>query len=364
MGSILLFFLFLLFLFFVSKYYSILLQRFGSYFSVNEKKWKLPIDFFSYFLSFCTLNVFSSLGIFLIHFLVLSFFFEFIFLLLPKRFKSISKIDFLKQCSVIPFFLTLILFIYGFFNIRNIVLTSYEISTTKNLSSSFRILFVSDAHYGTVLEKNDLDQICNELANYSFDVVILGGDIVDENTSFKEMKEIFSTFGNIESKYGTYFIYGNHDRQKYTNQKSFSEEELEQALLEFHITSLIDEEVLLGDNVLLLGREDASEKRKNINSLVGSLDSSKFVILVDHQPVSFQENAQYGVDLMLSGHTHAGQIFPAGYLIKWFRLSDLWYGHDKIKQMDTIVSSGLTGWGYPIRTQEHSEYVIIDIVMK
>jgi len=98
---------------------------------------------------------------------------------------------------VIPFFLTLILFIYGFFNIRNIVLTSYEISTTKNLSSSFRILFVSDAHYGTVLEKNDLDQICNELANYSFDVVILGGDIVDENTSFKEMKEIFSTFGNL-----------------------------------------------------------------------------------------------------------------------------------------------------------------------
>jgi len=114
-------------------------------------------------------------------------------------------------------------------------------------------------------------------------------------------------------------------------------------------------------DILLVGREDLSASRISSKELLKNQNTEKYIIMVDHQPVEYENNAQSGVDLMLSGHTHAGQIFPAGYLIKWFHMSDLWYGHTKIGNMDAIVSSGLAGWGYPIRTQKNSEYVIIDI---
>ena len=70
-----------------------------------------------------------------------------------------------------------------------------------------------------------------------------------------------------------------------------------------------------------------------------------------------------GVDLQLSGHTHAGQIWPVGVFTELS--GGMNYGirtYDRLNgTFNIIVSSGIAGWGYPIRTGGHSEYVIIDI---
>ncbi len=73
-----------------------------------------------------------------------------------------------------------------------------------------------------------------------------------------------------------------------------------------------------------------------------------------------EENAAAGVDIMLSGHTHAGQLFPVGYLTDW--IGGMNYGLYQTENCQSIVSSGFAGWGYGIRTQGHCEYVIVDIV--
>lgn len=358
------FFLFLFFLSFillVGRYYSRVMTRvFSFFFPVDSKKWSYAITFLAYFLGFCTINVFSSLGIFLLHFLLFSFLFEGMFWILKKHVSFSHFLEILSRFSVLPLLLTCIFFLYGFFNIRHIVETSYEISTNKAISDSLKILFLSDSHYGTVLKKDDLEELKSRVGE-DLDLVLLGGDIVDENTTKDEMKEIFGELGDIKSKYGTYFVFGNHDRQKYSRNKDFSVEELTRVLGDFSITPLCDEVEFLRDDIVLIGREDVGEKRKTARALLQDIDSSKFVILLDHQPVSYLENEKLGVDLMLSGHTHAGQIFPAGYFIKWFHMADLWYGHETFGGMDAVVSSGLAGWGYPIRTQEHSEYVIVNV---
>ena len=72
-----------------------------------------------------------------------------------------------------------------------------------------------------------------------------------------------------------------------------------------------------------------------------------------------KEISNQKVDLQVSGHTHAGQIWPTGQLMQFMGISDLNYGEKTMKNSRLIVTSGIGGWGYPIRTGGHCEYVII-----
>ena len=64
---------------------------------------------------------------------------------------------------------------------------------------------------------------------------------------------------------------------------------------------------------------------------------------------------------MLSGHTHNGQIWPLGLIVQALDKGTILYGHEVRGGMDVIVSSGLVGWGYPMRTEGHSEYVTVHL---
>ena len=64
---------------------------------------------------------------------------------------------------------------------------------------------------------------------------------------------------------------------------------------------------------------------------------------------------------MLSGHTHAGQIWPVGLITSLFDKGTINYGQRQVGNLDVIVSSGMAGWGYPVRTGKHCEYVVVHI---
>ena len=81
----------------------------------------------------------------------------------------------------------------------------------------------------------------------------------------------------------------------------------------------------------------------------------------DHQPLGLAKNAAAGVDLTVSGHTHAGQIFPIGLLDRLVQFNEMNYGCREQNGMYAVVTSGICGWGYPIRTEAHSEYVWLEI---
>jgi len=85
--------------------------------------------------------------------------------------------------------------------------------------------------------------------------------------------------------------------------------------------------------------------------------------LLDHQPLDLKENANLGVDLQLSGHTHGGQLFPMG-VIQSFVSDTLVSGSREIKDFTAITSSGISGWRYPIKTGSRSEYVVINVKAK
>lgn len=270
--------------------------------------------------------------------------------------------------SIIPLAGVLVLAGYGAFNIRRPVHTAYTIATEKPLPpGGYTIALVTDLHYGNAITTEDLEADAARIAETHPDLVLLGGDIVDERTPEVSMREAFDILGRIPSREGTYYVYGNHDKALYTSHPPYTVPELVEAITGAGIVILEDQSVTLPSGLTLTGRQDLSDPqrtgipRASSAALMEGLDPAAFHIMLDHQPRYFEENAEAGYDLMLSGHTHGGQIWPMGLVLSVLDKGTLIYGHAIRAGMDVLVSSGLVGWGYPIRTEGHSEYVTIHL---
>ena len=287
------------------------------------------------------------------------------YLIKEKHLNFIPKIHKKGLLAVIIFTIIILGSVYG---MNHIELTEYNLTTDKIDNKSYSILFISDVHYGTVQNTQLVKDSILKMNNLKPDIVVLGGDIVDERTTKESMQEIFEELGKINSTYGTYYIFGNHDRQPYTSDyengnRTFTDSDLNQSIEKNRIKILNDDKIIINNDIVLVGRSDAewedSINRTDVNEILNESDLSKYIVVLDHQPVEYEENDQEGVDLQLSGHTHGGQVFPYGVI---YNLSGrLNYGEYEIGDMKQIVSSGLTGWGWPMRNEAKCEYVLINI---
>lgn len=268
----------------------------------------------------------------------------------------------LYGCGLFPVVLAVLLFTYGYLNMTHPIRTEYTVKTEKNIGD-YTIALITDTHYGTIQDTEILKEKVREINLQKPDMVILGGDIVEEGTTKEKMQEVFKLFGEMETTYGVYYVYGNHDSQPYTSTPAYTKEELAETISDNGIRILEDTCVEINRELILAGRADAAwgnaSGRASSEELLGNTDKEKYIIVADHQPIEAKENAAMGADLELSGHTHAGQIWPVGCITEL--MGQLNYGEYQQDGCRVIVSSGFTGWGYPIRTQEHCEYVMIHI---
>ena len=318
---------------------------------------------------FC-LNIWSMAAILTLYLFISSLISDLIriihmYLIGEKHLNFISKIH---KNGVIAFIIFAVIIIGSVYGMNHIELTEYNLTTDKIDNESYSILFVSDIHYGTVQSSQLVKDSILKMNNLKADIVVLGGDIVDERTSKKDMGEIFNELGKINSTYGTYYVFGNHDRQPYqtdyeNGKRTFTDSELNQSIEKNGIKILNDEKINIGEDIVLVGRSDCewedSANRTDVAEILSESDLSKYIVVADHQAVEDEENSQNGVDLQLSGHTHGGQVFPYGVL--YTLTGRLNYGEYEFGDMKQIVSSGLTGWGWPMRNEAKCEYVLVNI---
>ena len=319
-------------------------------------------------LAACCADIFSTVTLAALHIVAAGLAADLLHLLAVLVQKAVKRklaaADALWRCGLVPLAAVVLLFGYGYWNMRDIRAAVYTVETAKSLRpEGYRVALITDLHFGNALSLDGLKQRGAEISAAKPDLVVLGGDIVDEGTELAEMQAAISALGAIESEFGVYYVFGNHDRAPYTASPHFTEAELLAALADSGVTVLDDETVLLNGELWLAGRADAGHgaERKATAALLEGADADDFILLIDHQPVGFEENIAAGVDLQLSGHTHNGQIWPVAHIIELFRTADLVYGHRQTGEFHAVVSSGIVGWGYPIRTQGHSEYVVVEI---
>ena len=184
---------------------------------------------------------------------------------------------------------------------------------------------------------------------------------MDDDTEREDMVAACRALGELETTCGVYFVFGNHD-EGYFHYRDFTAQELRTALTENHVTILEDESVLINDSFYLIGRKDRSIRdRADAQDLTAELDRSKYMILLDHQPNDYANEEKAGVDLVLSGHTHGGHIFPAGLIGEATGTNDKTYGMARRGEATFVVTSGVSGWAIPFKTGTISEFVVINI---
>ena len=143
----------------------------------------------------------------------------------------------------------------------------------------------------------------------------------------------------------------------------FTDEELAAAIEESGITILRDEAIRLTESLTVVGREDRSRDRESIEALLEHVDADDYTVTLDHQPSDYEANGKAGTDLLLSGHTHAGQFFPFNLFQYLIPFNDGVWGEYTIgTNGSAIVTSGLAGWGFPIKTAGDAEYLVIDVL--
>jgi predicted MPP superfamily phosphohydrolase len=221
-----------------------------------------------------------------------------------------------------------------------------------------KIAAVSDIHIGSIIRKRSLRKLSNILTNLKPDVVLLLGDIVDGEIGPVLRGDLLEYFKCPVCTNGLYAITGNHEfiggahrTIPYIESKG--------------IRLLKDEVVTLKGGVQLIGRIDKDSRnffgkeRMPLQDLMQLVDTTKPVIVLDHQPYRLDDPAGMNIDLQMSGHTHNGQMWPLNHITKM--IWELSYGYKKKGKSQFIVSSGYGLWGPRVRSGSRSEVLLINL---
>ena len=254
------------------------------------------------------------------------------------------------------------LIIYGASNARLIETVSYNINTNKEINN-MRIVLISDTHIGSSIGRKHIKRVVDEINRAEPDMVCIAGDIFDGNIDqIKDLQGVIAELRKITAPLGVYACLGNHDVDRRSTEK------IVQTLNEANIIVLQDEVHELPENIYIIGRKEIypigiESVRKSTAELISELDTDSFIIMMDHRPGQFAQTERLGVDLLLSGHTHNGQIFPGTIVTSaiFKRTGAISYGHWQGQTMNAVVTSGAGFWGPPIRIGTQSEVVVIDI---
>lgn len=275
--------------------------------------------------------------------------------------KNYAAAKFTTACVVTAIVTVVVL--AGHYNASHPKVTKLSFNIDKDAGNlkTLRIAAASDIHLGTMIRNSRIDLLVDSINAMKPDIVLLPGDIVDEELAPVIKLNLGEAFTRIKSKYGVFAVTGNHEY--------IGGAEAAVKYLRAHNVNFLRDSVIKIDNAFYVaGREDYSlgvftgGKRKKIGEIIEGIDKNLPVIIMDHQPFHLEEAEHNGIDFQLSGHTHHGQLWPFGYLTE--KIYELSWGY-KIKGNTHIyVSSGFGGWGPPVRTGNHPEILCIDLSFK
>lgn len=255
--------------------------------------------------------------------------------------------------------------IYGFVNARQIDHVSYTVNIDgKKDISDLNIVMISDLHLGAIGSESKLENTVSEINSLDPDVVCIAGDFFDSDfEAIRDPDAAQKALQKIDSTFGVYACLGNHDAGK-------SHAQMTNFLNKCDIKLLNEDYVVIDDRLVLVGRLDASpignydgSSRKELSDFFTVNDAALPVVVMDHNPAHIDEYDNT-TDLILCGHTHKGQLFPANIITKLIYTVD--YGHYQ-KDADSphvIVSSGVGYWGVPMRVGTDCEIVSITVTNK
>ena len=266
-----------------------------------------------------------------------------------------------KTIAVLGLVFCFALTAYGYNNSQRFVRNEREWKAS-GLKREHTFAFVSDIHAGSAQPVENLRDLCRQINESEPEFVIFGGDVTDEFTTLEDMESTYRILAGIEAP--KYFIYGNHERQPGSDHlggRTYSDEQLAEAILGAGMTILRDEYVNISDDLVLLGREDLSMEgvRKDWMDLFDHDRGGRALVVADHAPYDNDQLLVEKSDLQISGHTHAGQLWPLQIVYRILGYQA--YGEFIYPGTRLYVSAGASVWKTPLRTEERCEWDLITL---
>jgi predicted MPP superfamily phosphohydrolase len=256
--------------------------------------------------------------------------------------------------------ITSVVMVVGYLNALNPRVRRLDITIQKanEKRESLTIALVTDIHLGTIINNHHLAAMVDMINGLHPDIVLLAGDIVDEDIRPVIEDNMGETLRNIRSRYGTYAVTGNHEYYG-------GVEESARYLTDHGVTLLRDTAITIDKRLVLAGREDRTltqmtgRERKPLEQILAGVNRELPIVLMDHQPFGLYQAAQSNVDLQVSGHTHNGQLWPIQLITHM--IFELSWGYKKVGNTNFYVSCGYGTWGPPMRLGNQPEVVQITI---
>ncbi len=243
------------------------------------------------------------------------------------------------------------------FEARFVKLERVDVKINR-LKKAYKLVQLSDIHIGGLINKEFIKGVVQKVNSLKPDVVVITGDLIDIEIEYA--KEALDEFKKLNSKYGTYFIVGNHEY-------FHGVVKIIDAVKDLGIRVLENENVYIGEekegfNLAgvydVMGYRSGTHKPDIYKALKDTKEDSPTLLLA-HQP-RYIEEVTKGVDLMLSGHTHGGQLYPFKFLVKLQQpyISGL---HIHNGNLQIYVNRGTGFWGPPMRLGATAEISEINI---
>jgi len=223
----------------------------------------------------------------------------------------------------------------------------------NRLKKPIRIAQISDMHIGGLIDKDFVAKSVVQINAQDVDLVVITGDLTDAPIAF--LKEAVDELANLKSRLGTFYIVGNHEY--------FHGIEATISYLKTLGISVLENSSLKLDDFYICGVYDIFGHRygshiPDIDKTMRDIPQDAPSLLLAHQPRFLSALENHQPSLILSGHTHGGQIWPFGHLVKLMQpyLKGL---HVIGKNRHIYVNSGIGFWGPPMRLGSRAEITIL-----
>lgn len=223
------------------------------------------------------------------------------------------------------------------------------------LNEDFRIAQISDLHVSTMIKAKTVQKIVDQVSSLNPDLIAITGDIADGFPN--ELKPDLEPLRNLKSRYGVFYVSGNHET--YYNLQAWHEKMHE---LGFNVLNNSGKFINLKSEKLFIAGVPDFSTRAMSNPEAAISGAKHFLgpkILLAHQPKSYLAAAKAGFDLMLSGHTHWGQFFPFSLVVGFF--NPYHKGLNRHENLWIYTNAGTGFWGPPVRLWVPAEITQIEL---
>jgi len=241
-----------------------------------------------------------------------------------------------------------------------IQVNTYEI-TVPHLPEEFdgfTLVQLTDLHYGFLVPLKLINYVVEKANSIPSDVIICTGDYIHERNSTVQIDRVWPVLSKLKALFGVYSIMGNHDHWASTNRSLYwlnkSGQNLRYKVKSFERS---------GKRVWLGGAGEIWSEEHGIDRIFRDVPAEDCKIVLAHNPDTADKNFETRIDLMISGHTHGGQVNIPFLGTPILPVQNKRYSSGIIKSDKTtlFISRGI-GWAIiPVRFNCYPEIAVVKL---